>query len=216
MRKHYAFISVLTLAVAFVIGCGVHSTNGGGGLFPKAFKPVLGTQLIPGGALQIHRNSTLATSTLPGPLKYMATFIAPMLSEPSIPVVMSFNGLCDSIYTFPDVEFKIPGLGDNQSKTCGNNMGTPLPTDGSPVAGDGTLSSLYVFGDYPVPSLYFKVYINGVVVPGFTCNFNGQAKCHDIVTTAPVKDSDRVSVTLTADAASTMKVSNIIVMLGKS
>lgn len=228
MKKQFAVFSALILAIGVAVGCGGNGSSstgstGGGGTPPPPPPPaqakaVLGFSAIPGGALQVHKNTTTSQVRFAGggPLSMLATFIAtPEATTSTSSITMSLSGFCSQVPPLlAGTEIRIYGLGDLKSSTCGSTPGAPGPMDGAPVVGSGTLSSLYVYTDMAALNAQFKVYVNGGLTP-ITCNLNGQTKCSDPTNTVTVNDGDRVAVTVLYDGSSA-QIPNIRVMLGKS
>lgn len=182
----------------------------------------------PESGFQVHTASTTTTAMLPGPLRYLASFLQvhpeTTSSTTSSSISMSMTGYCPfSGNNTPNVEFLVYGLGELGDPSCTNGSPNDLfPAKqymGAPVVGSGTLSTLVVYSSTTSVSntgLVIKVYVNNQPTP-LTCTITtGNNKCEDLTDTVAVNDGDYVTATFMFDnAQESTGMSNIRVMLGK-
>lgn len=225
MKKIALTVAGLLLSGCLVVACSAGRSIGTTGSTENAHA-ALGMHIGPSGPESgIHSNSNAITAMLPGPLRFMASFIQaqPELSG-STSVSMSLTGYCP--YTGnadPGDERLIYGLGELVDPYCINSSYDLAPAQqymGSPIVGSGTLSTLVVYSSTASASdtgLIVKVYDNNKPTP-LTCTIKtGENKCEDLIDTTAVNDGDYITTTYTYDAAQAAAggMSNVRVMLGK-
>lgn len=183
----------------------------------------IGTHVGPSGPESgLHLHPATETSMLPGPLRFLASYM--QMQPGTTQVSMSISGYCPYTGNLdPGVERLIYGLGELVDSSCINSYLDHAPAQryaGSPVVGSGTLSTLVVYTSTPAVSntgLVVKVYDNNVAT-ALTCTITtGNNNCKDLTDTATVNDGDYITATYTYDAAqaAAQGMSGIRVMLGK-
>lgn len=230
MKKISIILASLLVSSCLIIACSTNHNsftgNGSGGGTSASNPLTIGMHTGPSGpesGLQVHSNTNVAM--LPGPLRFLASYIQaqPELATTGSTISMSFTGFCPYTGTgAPGTEFLVYGLGAFGS-TCNGGPLDIAPAQqyvGSPVVGNGTISTLVVYSSTVSSSdtgLIVKVYDNNNATT-LTCTIKtGQNKCEDLVDTEAVNDGDYLTATYAYDAteAAANGMRNIRVMLGK-